>query len=87
MAILIKAVLVEAHWSVRLVKQAHLALRRAYQIITDKCKDIHKELALQMAIKAINDTTSPNRLVPTLLVYRAYPRISNLDPPAPSITD
>jgi hypothetical protein len=87
MAILIKAVLVEAHWSVRLVERAHLALRRAYQIITDKCKDIHKELALQMAIKAINDTTSPNRLVPTLLVYRAYPRISNLDPPAPSITD
>jgi hypothetical protein len=40
-----------------------------------------------MAIKAVNDTTSPNRLVPTLLVYRAYPRISNLDPLAPSITN
>jgi hypothetical protein len=40
-----------------------------------------------MAIKAINNTTSPNRLVPILLVYRAYLRISNLDPPAPSITD
>jgi hypothetical protein len=40
-----------------------------------------------MAIKAINNTTGPNRLVPTLLVYRAYPRISNLDPPAPSITN
>ena len=48
----------------------------------DEYKDIYKELALQMAIKAVNDTTSPNRLVPTLLVYRAYPRISNLDPPA-----
>jgi hypothetical protein len=33
-----------------------------------------------MAVKAINNTTGPNRLVPTLLVYRAYPRISNLDP-------
>ena len=40
-----------------------------------------------MAIKAINNTASPNRLVPTLLVYGAYLRISNLDPPAPSITD
>ena len=46
MAILTKAVLVEAHWSVRLVERAHPALRRAYQIITDEYKDIHKELAL-----------------------------------------
>ena len=40
-----------------------------------------------MAVKAINNTASLDRLVPTLLVYRAYPRISNLDPPAPSITE
>jgi len=40
-----------------------------------------------MAIKAVNNTAGPNRLVPILLVYRAYPRISNLDPPALSITD
>jgi hypothetical protein len=40
-----------------------------------------------MAIKAINDTASLNRLVPTFLVYRAYLRMSNLDPLAPSIID
>ena len=40
-----------------------------------------------MAVKAINNTTSLDRLVPTLLVYKAYLRISNLDPPAPSITE
>jgi hypothetical protein len=40
-----------------------------------------------MTIKAVNNTVGPDGLVPTLLVYRAYPRISNLDPPAPSITD
>ena len=40
-----------------------------------------------MAVKAINNTTGPDRLVPTLLVYRAYPRISNLNPPAPSIIE
>jgi hypothetical protein len=40
-----------------------------------------------MAVKAINNTANPNRLVPTLLVYRAYLRISKLDPPAPSVTD
>ena len=40
-----------------------------------------------MAVKAVNNTTGPDRLVPTLLVYGAYPRISNLDPPAPSIIE
>ena len=40
-----------------------------------------------MAVKAINDTASPNGLVPTLLVYGAYLRIGKLDPPTPSIMD
>jgi hypothetical protein len=40
-----------------------------------------------MAIKAINNTAGPNKLVPTLLVYKAYLRISNLNPPALFITD
>ena len=40
-----------------------------------------------MAVKAVNDTAGPNGLVPTLLVYGAYLRISKLDPPAPSIIE
>ena len=40
-----------------------------------------------MAVKAVNDTAGLDGLVSTLLVYRAYLRISNLDPPAPSITE
>ena len=40
-----------------------------------------------MAVKAVNNTAGPDGLVPTLLVYRAYLRISNLDPPAPSIIE
>ena len=40
-----------------------------------------------MAIKAINNTAGPDGLVPTLLVYRVYLRISKLDPPALSIMD
>ena len=40
-----------------------------------------------MAVKAVNNTAGPNGLVPTLLVYGAYPRMSNLDPPAPSIIE
>jgi hypothetical protein len=33
-----------------------------------------------MAIKAVNNTISPNELRTTLLVYKAYLRISNLNP-------
>ena len=40
-----------------------------------------------MAIKAINNTAGPDRLVPTLLVYRAYLRIDKLDPSVLSIMD
>ena len=40
-----------------------------------------------MAVKAVNNTASPNGLVPTLLVYGAYLRISKLDPPALSVTE
>ena len=40
-----------------------------------------------MAVKAVNDTAGLDGLVPTLLVYGAYPRMSKLDPPAPSITE
>ena len=40
-----------------------------------------------MAVKAINNTISFNKLVPTLLVYGAYLKINKLDPPAPSIIE
>jgi hypothetical protein len=48
--------------------------------------DVGKEIALQMTVKAINDTAGPDGLVPTLLVFGAYPRMHAMDPPAPSIT-
>jgi hypothetical protein len=40
-----------------------------------------------MAVKAVNNTIGLNRLIPTLLVYKAYLRISNLDPSALFIMD
>ena len=39
-----------------------------------------------MAVKAVNDIASPDGLVLTLLVFGAYLRMTNLDPPAPLIT-
>jgi len=40
-----------------------------------------------MAVKAVNNTAGPNGPVPTLLVYRAYLRISNLSPLTLSIME
>ena len=75
MAISIKSILVEAHWSIRIVERAYLVLQRAYQVITEELQDlgITKEQALQMAIKAVNNIAGPDGLVPTLLVFGAYP--------------
>jgi hypothetical protein len=39
-----------------------------------------------MAVKAVNNTAEPNGLIPTLLVFEAFPRISHNSPPSPSIT-
>ena len=38
-----------------------------------------------MAVKAVNDTAGLDGLVPTLLVFGAFPRLSPSDPPSPSI--
>ena len=39
-----------------------------------------------MAFKALNDTAGPDGLVPTLLVFGAYPRMTELDAPSPTVT-
>jgi len=38
-----------------------------------------------MAVKALNNSIGPNGLVPTLLVFGAFPQILNSDILAPSI--
>jgi hypothetical protein len=39
-----------------------------------------------MAVKAINDSAGPDGIVPTLLVFGAYPRLTKIDPSSPSVT-
>jgi hypothetical protein len=81
-----KRVPVEAHNSISIVERYHSPIRHAYQIITTEIPDIDRDMALQMAFKAINDTAGPNGLVPTLLVFGVYPRMVELDAPSPSVT-
>ena len=73
MGITTKTVLVEAHWSIRKVKHYYAVLHCTYQIVSKKLPDLDKEIALQMAIKAINNTAGLNRLVSILLVFGTFP--------------
>ena len=50
-----------------------MPLYRAYKIIFLELKGTNKELTLQMAVKAINDSASLDGLIPILLVFSAYP--------------
>ena len=39
-----------------------------------------------MAVKAINDLAGPDGIVLILLVFGAYPRLTEMDPPSPLVT-
>jgi hypothetical protein len=55
-------------------------------IIIAKILDISKDIALQIAFKAINDIAGLNSIVLTLLVYNAYLRIFEYNPPLLLVT-
>ena len=73
MGITTKTVLVKAHWSIRKVKRYYIVLYYVYQIISKELPDLDKEMALQIAIKTINNIAGLNRLILTLLVFSAFP--------------
>jgi 1-deoxy-D-xylulose 5-phosphate reductoisomerase len=87
LSIEIKKVPVEAYNSISKVKRYYTPLRRAYKIIRIELKEerINDEVCLQIAVKVINNIAGLNSLVPTLLVFKAYPRITLANPPAPLI--
>ncbi|KAI0997666.1 hypothetical protein K3495_g10518 [Podosphaera aphanis] len=60
MAISTKEVPIESHNSVGVVERYHAPLRRAYEIIHDEINNVPKDVMLQMAVKAVNDTAGPN---------------------------
>jgi hypothetical protein len=82
----VKIVPVEAHNSIGIVERYYGLVRRAYLIIVAEIKGISKEIALQIAFKALNDTVGISGIVPTLLVYGALPRLNEYDAPAPTIS-
>jgi hypothetical protein len=54
-------------------------LRRVYRIIYDKfCgTETSTEISLQITVKTINDSARPDSIIPILLVFRVYPRMTD----------
>jgi hypothetical protein len=46
---------------------------------------INRDMVLQIAFKAINNTAGLDGIIPILLVYGALPRLSEYDPLSPII--
>jgi hypothetical protein len=68
-----KSVLVEVHNSIGIIERYYGPLQYIYYIITSEILGIDKDIVLQMAFKAINDSIRLNGLIPTLLVFGVYP--------------
>ncbi|KAK3378750.1 hypothetical protein B0T24DRAFT_716467 [Lasiosphaeria ovina] len=83
-----KEIPIEAHWAVGRIERVHRPLERAYDILQQEIGHrTNDETILQMAIKALNNTAGLDGLVPTLLVFGAYPRINQDSPPSPKIAE
>jgi hypothetical protein len=78
---------VKAHNSIGKVERYYGPLRQAYKILSSELPSANKEAILQIAVKAVNDSAGPDGIMPILLVFRAYPRITRDSPPSPSITE
>jgi hypothetical protein len=62
-------------------------LQQVYIIIYNKLKNksIDKNIIFQIAVKIVNNTARLDRIVPTLLVFRIYLKIAEIDLPAATI--
>ena len=85
LSIQLKEVPIEAHHSIGKAEKYHGTIKRAYEILSVELRNVAAEKILQMAVKAVNDTAGPDSLVPTLLVFGAYPRMTQTSPPSANI--
>lgn len=85
MGITVNEVPIEAHWSIGKLERYHAPLRRAWNILYAELRNnCSKQAILKIAVKAVNSTAGPDGLVPTLLVFCAYPRMTHDSVPSPT---
>ena len=69
----VKEVPIKVYNSIKKVEWYYIPLYCIYEIISLKLKSASKELTLQMAVKAVNNSINLNGLIPILLVFGTYP--------------
>jgi hypothetical protein len=78
---------IKVHNSINKVERYYILLHYVYKINRDEFQNnTSAEQALQIAVKTINDSVGPDGIISTLLVFGAYPRITNNSSPSFSIT-
>lgn len=78
---------VESHNAIGVGERYHDPLRRIFLRIFEDVPDIDQNIALQLAVKAMNDTVGPEGLVPSLLVFGTLPRFTPHTTPLISHSD
>jgi hypothetical protein len=78
---------VKAHNSIGKVEQYYGLLQQAYKILSSELPSANKEAILQITVKAVNNSIGPDGIVPTLLIFGAYPCITRDSLPSPFITE
>jgi hypothetical protein len=77
MIIKVENVPIEAYHAIGKIERYHNPIRKAYEIIIEELGTaISLSNAFQMAVKTVNDTAGPDGLVPTFLMFGAYPRLT-----------
>jgi hypothetical protein len=79
----VKKFLVETYNLIGKIKQYYGFSHRVYKIIYDKFRGTKTniKISFQITVKTINDSAGPDGIIPILLVFRAYPRITNNSTP------
>ena len=72
MVIKVKEVPIKVYNNIKKVEWYYIPLHYIYEIISSELKGISKELTLQMAVKAVNNSVSLDGLISILLVFSAY---------------
>jgi hypothetical protein len=72
----VQEMLVKAYNFIRKIERYYIFLQQVYKIIYDELRDTSAKISLQITIKIINDSARPNRIIPILLVFSAYPKIT-----------
>ena len=66
---------VESHNAINVCERYHSFLRTIFSKVASSHRDLPPSHLLSLSIRAMNDTSGPNGLVPTLLVFGVLPRI------------